>query len=379
MQTLPKRIYTLDIARFIAAIAVVFYHWRHFSYQNTLLDTNFDSTAQPFYSSFKIFYLHSAEWLAFFFFLSGFVLFWLYEIQIKNKSISFKKFMVARFARLYPLHIITLFLLALLQYIYYIKTNAFFVYNYNDINHFTLNIFTASTWGLESGKSFNGPFWSVSIEVLMYVIFFILAQKKWENWLVCLMFSMFSFVFSYLFIIHPLFFGTTTFFLGGLLFYFINYFINNFTAIKYLIYFGSIICWILVFINLYILDISEYLLKLQYVRFSMVAAIPVYLILPITVSTLIFLEIDLVKQNHPIIKLLNKLSNLGHITYAIYLIHFPLQLIFMLAVVFGFLNPKFYLSEFWMLLFFVILLPIAHLTFKYYEMPMKRKFKNYFS
>jgi peptidoglycan/LPS O-acetylase OafA/YrhL len=44
---------------------------------------------------------------------------------------------------------------------------------YNDFYHFFLNIFLISFWGIEKGFSFNTPIWSVSIEILAYIIFFI--------------------------------------------------------------------------------------------------------------------------------------------------------------------------------------------------------------
>src|SRR5262249_51899910 len=43
----------------------------------------------------------------------------------------------------------------------------------NHIPHFLAQLFMASDWGLARSESFNGPIWSVSVEVLVYAFFFL--------------------------------------------------------------------------------------------------------------------------------------------------------------------------------------------------------------
>ena len=43
----------------------------------------------------------------------------------------------------------------------------------HDFYHFVLQFFFISSWGFEDGPSFNGPIWSVSIEIFIYGIFFL--------------------------------------------------------------------------------------------------------------------------------------------------------------------------------------------------------------
>jgi peptidoglycan/LPS O-acetylase OafA/YrhL len=50
---------------------------------------------------------------------------------------------------------------------------TYFVYQENDWYHFVLQLLMASNWGLQIGDSFNGPIWSISVEVLVYGIFFL--------------------------------------------------------------------------------------------------------------------------------------------------------------------------------------------------------------
>ena len=53
--------------------------------------------------------------------------------------------------------------------------NKFGNYQINSINdtyHFILNFFFISGWGFEKSYSFNGPIWSVSIELIIYALSF---------------------------------------------------------------------------------------------------------------------------------------------------------------------------------------------------------------
>jgi peptidoglycan/LPS O-acetylase OafA/YrhL len=53
---------------------------------------------------------------------------------------------------------------------------VFFVYQHNDCWHFFLQLFLASNWGFEQGDSFDGPIWSISVEALAYLFFFLVLQ-----------------------------------------------------------------------------------------------------------------------------------------------------------------------------------------------------------
>lgn len=89
--------------------------------------------------------------------------------------ISGRDYAVKRFARLYPLHFLTLLYIALLALISGQK--LMYGFRNNDAYHFMLQLFMASHWGLEKGLSFNGPIWSVSAEVASYVVFFLVLSR----------------------------------------------------------------------------------------------------------------------------------------------------------------------------------------------------------
>jgi peptidoglycan/LPS O-acetylase OafA/YrhL len=87
--------------------------------------------------------------------------------------ITAKRFFILRFSRLYPLHLATLFLVAILQLVYTKINHSPFVYDGNDRFHFLLQLFMASNWRGSWGFTFNGPVWSVSVEVLVYFFFYL--------------------------------------------------------------------------------------------------------------------------------------------------------------------------------------------------------------
>jgi peptidoglycan/LPS O-acetylase OafA/YrhL len=126
----------------------------------------------PFYRVLHVFYDTRPYGVWVFWCISGFIFFWKYRDAIGDRSMSGWRFFVLRFSRLYPLHFVTLLLVALLQPVYRDLNGYFFVYQDNDVRHFLLQIFMAGNWGFQSGYSFNGPIWSISIEVLVYAMFF---------------------------------------------------------------------------------------------------------------------------------------------------------------------------------------------------------------
>ena len=89
---------------------------------------------------------------------------------------SWRQFFWVRFSRLYPLHLITLITVAAIQLINKQILGSFRIYEYNDVKHFVFNVFFMQGWGFTDGFSFNAPTWSVSVEIVVYVMFFILLN-----------------------------------------------------------------------------------------------------------------------------------------------------------------------------------------------------------
>ena len=172
-----KHLYTLDILRGLASLAVVLWHYESFFFVAPgELTSNFVRSSLPMYFLFWPFYERGPLAVALFFVLSGFVFYFVYCDSVRAGRVSAYKFVVLRFSRLYPLYFVTLIFVAVMQIAAYHATGNFIIYPYNDLYHFVLNLFFAQNWGFERGWSFNSPTWSVSIEVVLYAAFFVLAS-----------------------------------------------------------------------------------------------------------------------------------------------------------------------------------------------------------
>ena len=99
----------------------------------------------------------------FFFILSGFLVTYGYERRIKENKVSESQFIFYRFARLWPLHIVTLIFSSFV----YGTFGAWFSQS------FWVNIFMLQSFIPVSGAafSFNGLAWCISVEMFFYIVF----------------------------------------------------------------------------------------------------------------------------------------------------------------------------------------------------------------
>jgi peptidoglycan/LPS O-acetylase OafA/YrhL len=159
----------LDGLRGIAAFTVAFiYHYTIFSPETLLFS--------------KILYWpYKFGWtlIDLFYVLSGFIFFQKYGTLVAEHSLSLKKYCVFRFSRLYPLHWLTLLIVAFFVLFRQFTGLSYFpfggAYKYN-LPLFLLNIpLMQYGWFYSAYKSFNGNAWTLSIEIMMYLLFFALA------------------------------------------------------------------------------------------------------------------------------------------------------------------------------------------------------------
>ena len=169
-----RKFYYLELLRFFSAVSVLIYHYQHFFKPYTsfsTIDISVNKFIQPFYSFLNILYNYGNLGVPMFWAISGFVFAHVY--LGKDKNVNGKQFFINRFARLYPLHFATLLIVALAQIINHKLFGNFQIYEFNDLYHFFLQVFFISAWGFEKGYSFNAPIWSVSIELIIYMLFLI--------------------------------------------------------------------------------------------------------------------------------------------------------------------------------------------------------------
>ncbi|MCW5201074.1 acyltransferase, partial [Desulfobulbus sp. F4] len=328
----PRHLHALDVSRGVAALAVVLWHWQHFAYKGNSLSREFIGESQPLYGLLRLFYEKGGMGVQYFFLLSGFIFFWLYREAIKNGQTGAWEFIIHRFSRLYPLHFATLIMVAILQFFYILREDTSFVYPFNDVFHFLLNVCFASKWGFESGFSFNAPVWSVSIEILLYFIFFFVALFRYGSWLFCLFVSVSALIISYV-VSHSILGGLAMFFLGGLVFHLTKFISCKYSIYKIYTYLVTILCWLFVIINYYVFDLSSMVLEVGILGKIFLTGFSLYILFPLTVLSLALIEIE----KGPLLK---PVSWIGNITYSSYLLHFPLQLLFSLAVSFRILDSN---------------------------------------
>jgi peptidoglycan/LPS O-acetylase OafA/YrhL len=176
----PNKLLGLEALRFLTAFVILVFHYRHFFYVSDK-PVGLVPERLPLYGLLQPFHDSGAFGVWVFWCISGFIFFWKYRDAIADRSIGGWKFFVLRFSRLYPLHFVTLLIVALLQSFYFNLHGYFFVYPNNDLPHFLAQLFMASQWGIVEGLTFNGPIWSVSVELLVYFLFFLalLATRSW--------------------------------------------------------------------------------------------------------------------------------------------------------------------------------------------------------
>ncbi len=368
----PRRLYSLDISRCIAAFTVVIWHWQHFSAIGKTRVEMVDRSSQPFYDFLKI--LYETGTFGYFFLLSGFTFFWVYRSAISERRIKLKDFAVKRLSRLYPLHLLTMFMVLLLQQVYMLSNDHAFIYHLNDFYHFMLNLFFINQWGFESGFSFNGPAWTLSIEVLLYILFFTLAFVRKGNFIVCLIISLSS---AALLVIDPPFInrfilrGTASFFLGGALYYVTAYIVSHYYHLRHVIYALAISFWAMAIFSFYVYDLTPMIKQMGILGRVILEGFPHYLLFPTSICALALLEIS----RGPFLK---PFGWFGDITYSVYLLHFPLQLIIAILVSYGLIASDFYLTKMGFILFIAALISISYLMYKYFEMPLQNMLRTRF-
>lgn len=114
----------------------------------------------------------------FFLVLSGFILAHRY---LHGTPARFRDIVVARIARLYPLHLLTLFAFALITLISY---GSWPDYADGTAWTFVLNLLLLQNVGLATSQlTWNIPSWSVSVEFWINLVFFSLVTRRTPSWL----------------------------------------------------------------------------------------------------------------------------------------------------------------------------------------------------
>lgn len=171
------RLAPLDALRGFAALGVsLFSHYQHFGG---------NKATYPFARWTAVAWIYETSWLFvdLFFLLSGVVLTYRYLEPLAARRVSGRDFIWLRISRLYPLHVAMLLVCAAVQWTLLARHEPTVIYpNNNDLYHFFLQLFYLHTM-FEHGWSYNEPTWSVCAEVLVYLLFFLYAQRTSKNYI----------------------------------------------------------------------------------------------------------------------------------------------------------------------------------------------------
>ncbi|MEQ1833303.1 MAG: acyltransferase [Candidatus Eisenbacteria bacterium] len=368
----PKRFYSLDVLRGLAALSVVLWHWQHFFLPANPNGSPFEMARQPLYGLLSMFYQHGAAAVQLFFCLSGFIFFWLYSRPVGERAISFGSFSILRLSRLYPLHLLTLLLVAAGQLAFVAAAGKPFVFAFNDRFHFVLHLLFVPVSLFEGQPAFNQPVWSVSVELIVYVVFFVFCRvfRRVGPLSVAAMFVLAAAGFGLRALFNDIGQGVMGFFLGGVVFATYSHLVRPGAsrALSVLVPVAAAFAWGAAF--WLTRPGSEASVPMGGLLGKLLSSADVLVLFPLTILALALLE---TRRG----TLGRRLAFIGDVSYSSYLLHFPLQLAVALASMrlaapaAGFESPWFLLA------FFAALLAVAGASHRWFELPCQRALRRY--
>jgi peptidoglycan/LPS O-acetylase OafA/YrhL len=166
---MDKQIGALTSLRGIAALIVVVHHFAYYTLPQT----------GKFLSSYSNFFKNGYLCVDFFFVLSGFIMAYVYAnifYEQVDKS-GYWKYLRARFARIYPLHLFTLLVLVGLELVKMTAGGGSAFTDKFNLTALAANIFLLQAFDLSCPPLFwcstywNEPAWSISVEFVIYILF----------------------------------------------------------------------------------------------------------------------------------------------------------------------------------------------------------------
>ena len=338
----------IDGMRGIAAICVAIFHSTRFYMPEAGPPVIPATTADiPYAIIFQQIYIHGEDFVRLFWVISGFVFAHVYW----NQKTTARDFMVARFARLYPLHFATLILVCLLQTISLTATGHWQIAENNNLQHFILQLFLMGTsLNISDGNSFNVPIWSVSAEVFVYATFFVTLQWTRNRRLV-----------------------------GGILLFLISYVALLVRPNDFLITNWVFICGVFFFAGTICYSLYEKFADMRAAPYATVAILFGLSIASILMGstdlalisvccTLVF--VSALIQNRDIANS-RILRFLGNISYSLYLVHIPIQILVLLIADLVFDGTRAFADSYVTLpIFLITSITIAYVVHIKFEKPV---------
>jgi peptidoglycan/LPS O-acetylase OafA/YrhL len=345
----------LELVRFVCAFAVLVFHYQHFWFQGQAAQ-GLVMEEMPGYEWLPLRAMYRFGYLGVevFWCISGFIFFWKYRQAIASGAIGGYQFLVLRMSRLYPLHLATLLLVVLLQDRYFAMHQHHFVYGNHDLLHFVPHLFMASNWLPGQGWSFNGPIWSVSLEVLVYLLFFCVLRWVGASAGVTAAVFFLSVAGMVAGVNSSLFACAAFFYAGGL----VALAAERLDAAGWRARASLAALALMVAVGAVSMALGLHKAAWFNWKFFLLLYVPLMLY----VASADFRLPPAVARG---------IETLGNMTYATYLLHFPVQLAMVLALAaLGVAIPKFSLA--FLLLYLGIVLALAVPVYRWFELPMQQ-------
>ncbi len=345
----PERLYEIDALRGIAALCVVLFHFKVMTAHPgglICIDNVFGRWGNG--------YLWTAVDL--FFVISGFIFAHVYlrDGRLDPKT-TVTGYAVARVARIYPLHFLTLLIVAGIVWSGAPLAPSFdkTAVNY-DMYHFILNLLMMQASGIERGFSFNSPAWSLTSEFVCYGFFFIFARAGGRWLFIGALLAIFAGILAD---IRPELLPIPSRIARGLVGFFVGLFLHRYRTKLQRVPLPAIITLAAVGIGM-----TPYI-ESNGANAGIVMALAVW-------PWLILLCLHPVSS--PLLRT-RSMQFVGDLSYSTYLLHIPLALIFLTAN--G--GRYFAFSDFlWLApLYCATLLGLSWLSFSSFEGPMRRKIR----
>jgi peptidoglycan/LPS O-acetylase OafA/YrhL len=355
----------LEVLRFLLSISVVVFHYQHFfhPFQGTPMKHLYDGR-QPFASLFSLIYEYGYYAVPVFWLISGLIFYKVYRERIEAQRISFKEYTLNRISRLYPLHLLTLILVLCLQALVYEQYGKYFIYQANSVKNFFQNLFFVQSWGATK-FSFNGPAWSVSVEIFVYLAFYLVCAsgfiRRLPALLLTLLFAATVKKWELLFYNDDIRFCLLLFFVGCA-------FIFVYDRIKSKWLWQVMLTSVLTALWLLSVHIPAFLLPVY-------AKVTGRLELDVILCSTMLVSIFITLFNLPVFEKVNikYFQYLGDMTYSTYMIHFPVQII--LFLYFKPQNDAFYFDTRIFLIYLLSVLILGRVVFVFFERPLRSRLR----
>ncbi len=350
---------SLELVRFALAITILIWHFQNFFFPIPSEQWAAIRESQPFYSILKPCYDNGLIAVQIFWYISGIIFFKIYAIDILERKVGWRLFVISRFSLLYPLHLLTLLIVTVLQVIYCNKTGVYFIFSISKIDFFK-NLLFVQRWS--NGEfTFNAPSWSISVEILIYCLFFFFASigffKKIKTTLLVFLFAIILKRLNLVFTADIL--TCLYFFIAGCLSMQLFDVISS--AFKKAFFIVLIVLSYIALEKTGFLDANLFWnLSLRTLFLSFVVTFPI---------VFLFKYVPLFDKI-PV----NYFTSIGNLTYTVYLIHFPIQLL--VVAVFPKIEYKVILSNWFFFSYFTAVIFISYLVYNYFENRVKLLLRN---